>query len=74
MPQEIDPTVVTEADLAWLDRCVALATDARARTDHPFGSLIVTPRLGSSSSHAPTNVPRKTADSFRIKNPFIRGA
>lgn len=42
MPQELDPTVVTGADLAWLDRCVALATDARARTDHPFGSLIVT--------------------------------
>lgn len=37
-----DATVVTDADLEWLRRCVALAVDARARGDHPFGSLLVT--------------------------------
>lgn len=73
MPQEIDPTVVTEADLAWLDRCVALATDARARTDHPFGSLIVTAdgraveglntvvTTGDPTGHAETNAVRAAA-------------
>lgn len=73
MPQETDPTVVTEADLAWLDRCVALATDARARTDHPFGSLIVTAdgrvveglntvvTTGDPTGHAETNAVRAAA-------------
>ena len=73
MPQETDPTVVTEADLAWLDRCVALATDARARTDHPFGSLIVTAdgrvveglntvvTVGDPTGHAETNAVRAAA-------------
>jgi len=42
MPDHVDPTVVTDADLAWLRRCVALAGNARARTDHPFGSIVVT--------------------------------
>ncbi len=37
-----DATVVTESDLEWLRRCVELAADARARGDHPFGSLLVT--------------------------------
>jgi tRNA(Arg) A34 adenosine deaminase TadA len=37
-----DATVVTDVDLAWLRRCFELATEARARGDHPFGSLLVT--------------------------------
>ena len=37
-----DATVVTDADLARLRRCVELAADARDRGDHPFGSLLAT--------------------------------
>lgn len=32
---------VTEADLAYLERAVALAWQARDRGDHPFGALLV---------------------------------
>lgn len=73
MPQEIDPTVVTEADVAWLHRCFTLASDARARTDHPFGSLVVTAdgraaeglntvvTTGDPTGHAETNAVRAAA-------------
>ena len=37
-----DATVVTETDLERLRRCVDLGFEARARGDHPFGSLLVT--------------------------------
>ncbi|MEB4615520.1 nucleoside deaminase [Leucobacter sp. M11] len=31
----------SERDLSFLSRCVALAREARARGDHPFGSVVV---------------------------------
>jgi tRNA(Arg) A34 adenosine deaminase TadA len=34
---------ITEGDLAFLGRAIALAWDARVGGDHPFGSLLVTP-------------------------------
>lgn len=37
-----DETVITDTDLGWLHRCIELAAEARARGDHPFGSLVVT--------------------------------
>lgn len=36
-----DPTVVTDADLVLLRRCVQLAADALRAGDEPFGSLLV---------------------------------
>ena len=68
-----DGTVVTEVDLGWLRRCVEIAADARARGDHPFGSLIVAPdgraveamtsvvTQGDPTGHAETNVVRAAA-------------
>jgi tRNA(Arg) A34 adenosine deaminase TadA len=68
-----DGTVVTEADLAWLRRCVELGTAARTRGDHPFGSLVVTPEgdtvealnsvvtQADPTGHAETNVVRAAA-------------
>ena len=37
-----DGTTLTETDLDRLRRCTELAAAARARGDHPFGSLVVT--------------------------------
>ena len=71
-----DGTVVTEADLAWLRRCVDLGTAARARGDHPFGSLVVTAdgrtveamnsvvTHADPTGHAETNVVRAAASAF----------
>lgn len=68
-----DATVVTDVDLAWLRRCVELAADARARGDHPFGSLLVTAdgrtvealnsvvTRGDPTGHAETNLVRAAA-------------
>jgi tRNA(Arg) A34 adenosine deaminase TadA len=68
-----DATTPTEADLGRLTRCTELAADARARSDHPFGSLIVTADgrtieamnsvvTGSDpTGHAETNVVRAAA-------------
>ena len=71
-----DATVVTDADLAWLRRCVELAADARARGDHPFGSLLVTAdgrtvealnsvvTRNDPTGHAETNLVRAAAASL----------
>ncbi|GAA1515268.1 tRNA(Arg) A34 adenosine deaminase TadA [Agromyces terreus] len=68
-----DDTTVTDADLEWLRRCVRLAADARARGDHPFGSLVVAPdgrtieamntvvTQHDPTGHAETNVVRAAA-------------
>jgi len=68
-----DATVVTETDLAWLQQCVDLARDARARGDHPFSSLLVTAEgrtveamntvvtRGDPTGHAETNLVRVAA-------------
>ena len=68
-----DATVVTDIDLTWLRRCVELAADARARGDHPFGSLLVTAdgrtvealnsvvTRGDPTGHAETNLVRAAA-------------
>lgn len=37
-----DATTVADTDLPHLRRCVELAQAARDRTDHPFGSVLVT--------------------------------
>ncbi len=71
-----DATVVTDADAAWLRRCVELAADARARGDHPFGSLLVTAdgrtvealnsvvTRNDPTGHAETNLVRAAAASL----------
>jgi tRNA(Arg) A34 adenosine deaminase TadA len=71
-----DATVVTDVDLARLRRCVELAADARARGDHPFGSLLVTAdgrtvealnsvvTRGDPTGHAETNLLRAAAASL----------
>jgi len=41
MSPDTDPTLVADADRAWLRRCTELAREARNRTDHPFGSVVV---------------------------------
>jgi tRNA(Arg) A34 adenosine deaminase TadA len=70
MPEPVDPTLVTDTDLAWLRRCAALARDARSRTDHPFGSIVVAAdgrsvealntvvTTGDPTGHAETNAVR----------------
>jgi len=69
-----EATLVTETDVEWLRRCVELAADARARGDHPFGSLLVTADgrtvealnsvvTGSDpTGHAETNLVRAAAE------------
>jgi tRNA(Arg) A34 adenosine deaminase TadA len=37
-----DTARLTDTDLDRLRRCIRIAEDARARGDHPFGSLVVT--------------------------------
>ena len=71
-----DATVVTDIDLTWLRRCVELAADARARGDHPFGSLLVTAdgrtvealnsvvTRGDPTGHAETNLVRAAAQAL----------
>ena len=71
-----DATVVTDADLARLRRCVELAADARDRGDHPFGSLLVTAdgrtvealnsvvTRNDPTGHAETNLVRAAAASL----------
>ena len=71
-----DGTVVTDADLVWLRRCVDLGTAARARGDHPFGSVVVTAdgrtaeamnsvvTHADPTAHAETNVVRAAASAF----------
>jgi tRNA(Arg) A34 adenosine deaminase TadA len=70
MPDQADPTLVTDTDVAWLRRCTALAGDARTRTDHPFGSIVVAAdgraveamntvvTTGDPTGHAETNAVR----------------
>ena len=76
MPDQADPTLVTDADLAWLRRCTALAGEARNRTDHPFGSIVVAAdgraveamntvvTSGDPTGHAETNAVRAASQSL----------
>jgi tRNA(Arg) A34 adenosine deaminase TadA len=74
-----DATVVTDTDLTRLRRCVELAADARARGDHPFGSLLVTAdgrtvealnsvvTRNDPTGHAETNLVRTAAASLPVE-------
>lgn len=76
MPEQADPTLVTDADLAWLRRCAALAGEARNRTDHPFGSIVVAAdgraveamntvvTTGDPTGHAETNAVRAASQAL----------
>lgn len=76
MLEQADPTLVTDADLAWLRRCTALAGEARNRTDHPFGSIVVTAdgraveamntvvTTGDPTGHAETNAVRAASQAL----------
>ncbi|TYL53974.1 nucleoside deaminase [Agromyces mariniharenae] len=76
MPDQADPTLVTDADLAWLRRCTALAGEARNRTDHPFGSIVVAAdgrvveamntvvTTGDPTGHAETNAVRAASQAL----------
>jgi tRNA(Arg) A34 adenosine deaminase TadA len=73
MHSTTDATTVTDADLPHLRRCVELAQQARDRTDHPFGSVLVTAdgrrveamntvvTQGDPTGHAETNLVRVAA-------------
>jgi tRNA(Arg) A34 adenosine deaminase TadA len=64
------------ADIAYLERAVELAGRARARGDHPFGSIVVTPdgalveglntvvTQSDPTGHAETNVVRAAGAAF----------
>ena len=76
MLEQPDPTLVTDADLEWLRRCTALAAEARNRTDHPFGSIVVTAdgraveamntvvTTGDPTGHAETNAVRAASQAL----------
>jgi tRNA(Arg) A34 adenosine deaminase TadA len=76
MLEQADPTHVTEADLAWLRRCAALAGAARNRADHPFGSIVVAAdgraveamntvvTTGDPTGHAETNAVRAASQAL----------
>jgi tRNA(Arg) A34 adenosine deaminase TadA len=76
MLEQADPTHVTEADLAWLRRCAALAGEARNRADHPFGSIVVAAdgraveamntvvTTGDPTGHAETNAVRAASQAL----------
>lgn len=76
MPEPVDPTLVTDADLAWLRRCTELAGDARNRSDHPFGSIVIAAdgraveamntvvTTGDPTGHAETNAVRTASQAL----------